>query len=188
MRGIQPKCLRVSWRVCIRIRTQTFPNIVSRCFWSHVRPWLLPPWHPNLIKAGDFMCDSSSWHSDDTLLRTSSRRPHTMFLSALKNRSAWIQHTMCDIHRSVHGTQIILNCTKPLRKTKQSMESDKTRRRNAGGVGGKKQFREKIFLQRSEEAVDQDREVTAYCFPVLLPSLPLFPLCPLSFPQGVHSL
>lgn len=77
-----------------------------------------------------------------------------MFLSALKNTSAWKQHTMCDIHRSVDGVQISLNCTKAIRKTKRSTESDKTRRRGAsrGGAGGRKQFGQKTFLRGLEGA------------------------------------
>lgn len=63
---------------------------------------------------------------------------------------------MCDIHRSVDGVQISLNCTKAIRKTKRSMESDKPRRRGASrrraGAGGRKQFGLKTFLRGLEGA------------------------------------
>lgn len=74
------------------------------------------------------------WHTAQNIEQTQALRagPHTMFLSALKNRSAWIQHMMCDIQRSVDGVRIILNCGKVIRKTERSMEPDKLRRRNAG--------------------------------------------------------
>lgn len=60
------------------------------------------------------------WHAVQNIEQTQAPQagPHTMFLSALKNRSAWIQHMMCDIYRSVNGIQIILNCTKPITENK----------------------------------------------------------------------
>lgn len=142
--------------VYIGLRTRTFhlQMLVEPC---QILALLLP-WHPNLIKAGDFMCDCSSWHSDDTRLRTSSRRKRrspahtTMFLSALKNRSAWKQRTVRGVHWLVDGVQISLNCTKVIRKTKQSVEPDKTRRRGAGWAGGRKQFGQKTFLRGVEGA------------------------------------
>lgn len=74
---------------------------------------------------------------------------------------------MCDIHRSVDGFQIIFNCTKPIRKTKQSMESDEEEEYKGGRK--KKQFTLKIFLQRFEGAVDQGHEVTVNRLLTLLP-------------------
>lgn len=94
---------------------------------------------------------------------------------------------MCDIHRSLDGVQISLNCTKAIRKTKRSTESDKTRRRGAssgGGGGGleeesnsdRKHFsggwRGPAVRPRQHDQWHQDREVTLNR---LTPHSPSFP-------------